>query len=425
MRIRTLLWFILVVCLIVMNSACNQAETENEKTPRSEPLKQQQQTNPDESRRIKPQVQSSPEPSKEQPEIEVKTEDGGDTEEPPSGEVVTPQLDRSQNPKVKGLYISGWVAGSPSKMSALIQQVEQSELNAVVIDVKDDQGRLTYDSQVPMANDLQSDQSLMIKNLERLLTDLEERNIYTIARLVVFKDPLLAAKKTNLAMRTKQGELWRDGRGVAWVDPYQRQVWDYNIAIAKEAAKLGFDEIQFDYVRYPENGAKVDKDVTFHNPNKVSKADNIAKFLHQARESLHQQGAFVSADVFGLTTTSSDDMGIGQDWSKLIQEVDYISPMVYPSHYGPGMYGVANPDLEPYRIISKALQDANAKNKKLNISEEELAIQRPWFQSFTAKWVHPHKVYGANEIKEQIRAAKEQGVEEYLLWDPKCKYTLP
>lgn len=419
MEKRTFIWIIFLLTLIITISACGQADTEKEQSSRSMP--KQQQTVPNELKmEQRLPIQTPPNEFSKQSKAEFK--ETMDTSQP-SEELK--DFNRSQNPKVKGLYISGWVAGSPDRMTNLIQQVEQSELNAVVIDVKDDQGRLTYNSQVPMANELKSDQTVMIKNLQQLLIELKAKNIYTIARLVVFKDPLLAAKRTDLAMRTKQGKVWRDGRGVAWVDPYRQPVWDYNIAIAKEAANIGFDEIQFDYVRYPENGSKVDKEVDFHNPNRWSKADNIARFLHQARDTLHQEGTYVSADVFGLTTSSSDDMGIGQDWTKLVQEVDYISPMVYPSHYGAGIYGVANPDLDPYTMISEALKDANAKNMQLNIDMEKLAIQRPWLQSFTAKWVHPHQVYRANEVAEQIRAAKEQGIEEYLLWNPRCKYTLP
>jgi Uncharacterized conserved protein len=198
------------------------------------------------------------------------------------------------------------------------------------------------------------------------------------------------------------------------------EVWNYNINIAVEAAKLGFDEIQFDYVRFPEGITT--KHVKFANTNKWSRAEAIRRFLHQARPAIHREGAKVSADVFGLVTSATDDMGIGQRWRAIGQEVDFISPMIYPSHYGNGIYGVRNPDMHPYAIVSGAIADAKKRNQAMAQSGLKPAQLRPWLQSFTATWVHPHMVYDRQTVKEQIKALHDQGVHDFLLWSAACNY---
>lgn len=383
---------------------------------------------------------------------------------------------------VKAIYVSGHAVAHRTKFNELIHLMEQTELNAMVIDVKDDYGRVTYDSQIPLVRKIGASANHMISDLPSVLKKLKAKNIYTIARVVTFKDPHYAKMQPSAAIISKQGKLWRDGRGIPWLDPYKKEGWEYNLAIAEEAAKLGFDEVQFDYVRFPENAAKVDQEVNYDNPQRWSKAEVIARFLHVAKQQIHKTGTYVSADVFGLTTSVKDDMGIGQDWHRIAQEVDFISPMLYPSHYGTGMYGIKHPDLEPYRVIQRAIADAKKKhveitakanhqvpmdsgnnsrtiafsrdnkhnvptgkpqsssgnetNNEMNKekirpfgqnesgNEIQLAVIRPWYQSFTASWVKPHKAYGANEIRAQIRAAKEQGIEQYLLWNPRCQYPI-
>jgi hypothetical protein len=324
--------------------------------------------------------------------------------------------------KAKGIYVSGWIAGSRKRMKPLIKLVDETELNSMVIDMKNDSGEITFDSKVPYANEIKSDRRKMISDIQGIMNELQNKEIYTIARIVAFKDPYLAGKRPKLAMHYKSGSVWKDAKGISWVDPYQKEVRDYNIELAKEAALLGFDEIQFDYVRFPDNGAKVDKEVLFSQTGGLSKSELIAKFLNEAKKQLEPYGVYVSADVFGLTTSVKDDMGIGQDWNLISQEVDYISPMVYPSHYSQGMYGISNPDLEPYLVVNKAMKDAVMKNQVLK-ETKETAVIRPWLQAFTASWVHPHLRYTDAQIKVQIKAAKEQGVDEYLLWNPLCKYS--
>ncbi|WP_239696889.1 putative glycoside hydrolase [Paenibacillus oryzisoli] len=334
---------------------------------------------------------------------------------------VNPSFSMSAKPVVKGIYVSAW-SSVGSKFEQLIELVEQTDLNAMVIDVKNDSGQVTYPSTVPLVNEIGANSHVIIQDMKAKLQRLKQKHIYTIARLVVFKDPYLSKKKSMYAMKNRDGSVWKDAKGVAWVDPYKTDVWDYNIQIANEVASLGFDEIQFDYVRFPENGQKVDREVLFDNPKKLSKAEDIASFLHRAKEQIGNK-AYISADVFGLTTSLPNDMGIGQDWAMISKEVHFISPMLYPSHYTSGIYGIKSPDLQPYAVIHQAVNDAKWKNHQLARSTSQVAQIRPWYQDFTATWVKPHKKYGVIDVKEQIKAAKEQGIEQFLLWNPSSTYS--
>lgn len=324
---------------------------------------------------------------------------------------------------VKGLYISTWALKSDKRMSQMIKLVEQTELNTMLIDVKDDNGRLTYRSNEPMIHQIGADRRPAVKDMDQLLKRLGKKNIYPIARLVTFKDPYLSAKRSQWAIKTKDGSVWRDKNGVSWVDPHSKKVWDYNLAIAKEAASLGFKEIQFDYVRFPENTTKYHNEVRFSDAR--SKQRVITDFLTYAKNQLKAYPVEISADVFGLTTSVHDDMGIGQNWNKIAPIVDSISPMMYPSHYAKGSYGLKNPDASPYETILHGLKDAKTKNKLLQVKGLKPARIRPWFQDFTASWVDGHIRYGTKQVKLQIDAAKSLGVKEYLLWNSQNHYHVP
>ncbi|MBP1992490.1 putative glycoside hydrolase [Paenibacillus eucommiae] len=325
----------------------------------------------------------------------------------------------SKHQKVKGIYVSAWSLTS-SKFPKLLELMDATDLNAMVIDLKTDAGQVTYRSSVPMVGSIGANSNVIISDIKGKIKQLKDKHIYTIARIVVFKDPYLSIHQKDYALKEKSGKVWLDPKGVAWVDPYKEKVWEYNIQIAKEAVQLGFDEIQFDYVRFPENGKRLDQEVRFDNEKGWSKAQVIEAFLKKAKEEV---GAYISADVFGLTTSSKDDMGIGQDWMLISKEVDVISPMIYPSHYSRGVYNIENPDLQPYAVVNKAVADANKKNDQLYQAQITPALIRPWFQDFTATWVHPHKKYGLLDVKEQIKAAHELGIEEFLLWNSGSSYS--
>lgn len=333
------------------------------------------------------------------------------------------QLDRMKVPvKAKGIYLTGWSAGN-SNFAKLLRLVDDTELNAMVIDMKEDEGRITYQSGVPLVKEVKADATTFIPDIDQLVQTLNEHHVYPIARIVCFKDPYLAGKKQEWAMHRKNGTIWSDTKGVVWIDPYRKEVWDYNIAIAKEAARKGFKEIQFDYVRFPDNGKRVDQEVAFYQQNGKPKQQVIADFLTYAKQQLAPYNVYISADVFGLVPSVTDDMGIGQKWELITPTVDIISPMMYPSHYANGTYGLAVPDARPYETILNGLKDAQKKDAVLRANHTPTALIRPWYQDFTARWVRGHIPYGPAEVQAQIRAGRELGVDQYLIWDAGNSYS--
>ncbi|HBL36787.1 MAG TPA: hypothetical protein DDZ55_08255 [Firmicutes bacterium] len=310
---------------------------------------------------------------------------------------------------VKGVYTTGWVAGTPSLFNRLLRFVDATEVNSLVIDIKDDTGTLSYQSSLPIVNVLGSWER-KIPDVQILLQTLQQKKIYPIARLVLFKDPYLAEKRPELALKQKNGEIWRDRRGLAWVDPYSREVWDYNIQIAKEAIKMGFPEVQFDYVRFASDGDL--RNCVYPYADGRAKEDVIKDFLLYAQEELKPLGAVVSADVFGLACSAPDDMFIGQQLEKIAEAVPVISPMVYPSHYAKGSYGLSNPDLKPYETVLRSLQNA-----KRRLTDYPVTL-RPWLQDFSLG-----SSYGPAQIEAQIQAVYDAGVEEWIFWNPSSRYS--
>ncbi|RAV17300.1 putative glycoside hydrolase [Paenibacillus contaminans] len=424
-RICTLFYGLLICCIVLLGTACSQnVSSRHIDGYTSDEAKAKA---PEGTDHVPVQEQNRSDFTKEDKapaDTDIKSGNERRTGNEPSSPAVPIPSGGNQSKeevKAKGIYVSGRMAASGS-FQQLLDLVDRTDLNAMVIDMKNDSGQFIFPSSIPLAEQIGATESPMIPSPEAWMQRLKARNIYSIARIVAFKDPYLAVQRPDFAMRTKDGNAWQDARGVLWIDPYNEEVWDYNIAIAKEAARIGFDEIQFDYVRFPENGQKVDREVQYQNPHGWSKAKAIEAFLSKVKEGLKGTDVFVSADVFGLTTSSSTDMGIGQEWSKIAKHVDVISPMIYPSHYGKGVYGIANPDQEPYLTVRQAVSDALAKNDEVFRLNGKSPAIRPWFQAFTATWLPSHQRYGAAAIKEQILAAKELGLEQFMLWNPACKY---
>jgi hypothetical protein len=334
------------------------------------------------------------------------------------------QIGRMKIPvKVKGIYVTGRSAGN-GNFQRLLNLVDHSELNAMVIDVKEDAGRITYNSEVPLAKKIGADKTRFIPDIDQLISTLHEHHIYPIARIVCFKDPLLAKERADWAIQRKEGGLYQDRKGVNWIDPYRTEVWEYNIALAKEAARKGFKEIQFDYVRFPAGGKQIDREVKYYQQDSATKQQVIANFLRYARKELAPYQVSISADVFGLVPSVSDDMGIGQKWELISPEVDTICPMMYPSHYASGTYGLSLPDAKPYETILHGLADAQQKNQVLTADGRKPAVIRPWYQDFTATWVKGHIPYGASQVQAQIKAGRDRGVDQYLIWDAKNTYSI-
>ncbi|KPV59503.1 GTP-binding protein [Paenibacillus sp. A3] len=322
-------------------------------------------------------------------------------------------------PKVKGIYVTAHSAGG-SRMNTLLKLMDETELNSMVIDLKDDWGYITYDTGNPELNAMETTKKV-ITDMPKLMSTLQEHQVYPIARIVVFKDTILAKKRPDLSFVNPDGSVWGNGKNPpeSFVNPYKKEVWDYNIAIAKEAAKAGFKEIQFDYVRFPE-GFEKRADTLKYDKDERSRIEAVAEFVKYAREQLTPLGVRVSVDIFGYAASVPAAEGIGQDFQKISQNVDVICPMIYPSHYSNGWFGAKVPDAAPYVTINGAMKDTT---KKLDPLQSLKPVVRPWIQDFTATWVPGHIRYGKKEIEEQVRALKDNGTEEFLLWNAVNTYT--
>lgn len=283
--------------------------------------------------------------------------------------------------KVKGIYVSASAAGS-GRMASLREMLAETELNAMVIDVKDDYGKITYAMDSPTALEIDAVTNT-VRNMEDLISSLKEDKVYTIARIVAFKDPYLAEKKPELAIRNQDGTVYKDNNGDSWVNPYNKKVWEYLIEVAKKAAETGFDEIQFDYIRFS-TGAGMEQADFGEEAKDKTKEEIITEFTQYAYENLKPLGVFVSADVYGTIINSKIDAArVGQNYVEMARYLDYICPMIYPSHFGEGNYGVKYPDLEPQEIIRKSLTASKEKLEAIPEGEHK-AIVRPWLQDFTA-----------------------------------------
>ncbi|NLX87631.1 MAG: putative glycoside hydrolase [Clostridiales bacterium] len=323
--------------------------------------------------------------------------------------------------KAKGIYLTGYTAGG-KRFYDLLDLVNRTELNAMVIDVKNDDGLVTYKTRNEMALSVGANRIVQIKDIEKRMADLKKNGVYAIARIVAFKDTRAASSRPDLAIKTKSGTVWRDNKGNAWLNPYNRESWEYILDVAKEAVEYGFDEIQFDYVRFPTDGNR--KLIDYGEAKeKESMAEAIAAFMKYATEVLNDKGVFVSADIFGQVTTNKDDMGLGQQLEDLTVSTNILCPMVYPSHYYPGVYGVSYPDFEPYKIVYTSISTAVKRMEAVDHKGGK-AILRPWLQDFTASYLKDgYQVYGRKQVREQIQATYDSGVEEWLLWNAGNYYT--
>jgi hypothetical protein len=321
--------------------------------------------------------------------------------------------------KVKGIYSTAYSAGG-GRFNTLVKLLDDTELNAMVIDVKDDDGYITFDTGNPELAAYGTTQKY-IADISKVMATLNEHKIYPIARIVVFKDTVLAKKKPEFSYLNADGTLWRNKAvgGSSFVNPYMKEVWDYNVAVAKEAIKVGFKEIQFDYVRFPEGFETREKTLKYTKDDR-SRTDVVSAFVKYAKEQLTPLGARVSVDIFGYAASVPAADGIGQDFNKISMNVDVISPMIYPSHYSTGWFNSKVPDAAPYATINGAMKDTH---KKLEAIDSLKPIIRPWIQDFTASWVPGYIKYGKHEVEEQIRALKDNGVDEFLLWNAGNTFT--
>ena len=323
---------------------------------------------------------------------------------------------------IKAVYITSWSASSKNYINYLINLSETSEINSVVVDIKDWSGYIGYDTNVPEAEKYGAE-SARIRNIDEFVKNLHDKGIYVIGRIAIFQDPILARVRPDLAVQSRfSSSLWLDRKGLAWIDPASKEGWDYNIKIAKDALSHGFDEINFDYVRFPSDGNL--QDMIFpvwdgKNPKNLI----IKEFFKYLRQEL--PNAKLSVDLFGLSTVNKDDMGIGQVIEDSFEYFDYVSPMVYPSHYDSGFLGFEKPAEHPYEVVKYSMDKAQERLAKYNaeqgISMETKAKIRPWLQDFNLG-----AVYDADMVKAQIRAVFDATGEDFsgfMLWNPSNVYT--
>lgn len=355
------------------------------------------------------------------PEVEPLLEDSAEAPDSPEAdtfEVTEADTVPHRFPRpeaIRGLYANAWAAGSSKRMDALLELAEETEINTFVIDIKDASGYVSHRTSVDLAHEVGSTEEIRIRDLPALLTRLEKAGIYPIARIVIVKDPLLTAARPDLAVQDSAGGPWVDGKGTVWLNPFHREVWAYHVALAREVAEMGFPEIQWDYVRFPDAPREELERAVYPGSEGRTKPEAIRALLRYTREELADLDVRVTADVFGVTTSASRDVGIGQVWESFIDVVDVALPMVYPSHYWEGSFGIDTPNAYPYEVVRNALEDALERSEEV----EGAGATRPWLQDFSLG----EPAYGVPEVRAQIQATYDVGIEEWILWNPASRYT--
>lgn len=321
-------------------------------------------------------------------------------------------LQSAADPVIRGLYVNRFAAQSKARMIKLIAMADSTEVNALVIDVKDEFG-LNYQSTDPMVTK-NAGTAGKIPNIRALLDTIRAHGILPIARIVVFKDSVTARLNPAHTIRKADGSAWRDKEGLTWVNPYANSVWEYNFRVAEEVVRLGFGEIQFDYIRFPEPYKSLPPQV-FPGQNGRTKSAAIAEFLLAANKRLDKLGVRTTADIFGLVTSVNGALEVGQAWEPLAKSTDVLLPMTYPSHYPRGSFGIARPNAEPYKVMYAAVLRARQRNDAAGIKGERV---RPWIQAFTLG----APAYGPAEIKAQKNGIYDAGYDGWVLWHPGSRY---
>jgi len=329
--------------------------------------------------------------------------------------------ERLKNPPhpIKGVYISAWTTTNSKKIDEIIKLINETELNGIVVDIKDYSGKLTYNVDVPLAKELGALDEIKIRDIDEFIKKFHKNNIYIIGRVQVFQDQVFAKARPDIAIKElKTGKIWKDNKGLEWLDPSSRIVWGYAADIAKDMANHGFDEVNFDYVRFPSDGDIEKLDFPFWDSVRP-RYELISSFFSYLGGELKDVDISTSADLFGLASWRaldfSFDLNIGQRLVDALPYFDYVSPMVYPSHYPENFNGIKNPSLKPYEIVSGSLRTW----QELKATTTYRAELRPWLQDFDLNGIH----YDKTKVRAQIRAVYDSGVESWLLWNSSSKYT--
>lgn len=326
---------------------------------------------------------------------------------------VPPPVTHIKTPtEVRAIYLSAWGAGAPSLRDPAIALADATDINAVVIDIKDASGKISFQMEDPVVQAVGSSET-RITDIDELIKKLHDKNIYVIGRLTVFQDPFASKKNPDWALKTTSGEVWVDRKGLAFLNPMNKEVWDYTARIALESYNRGFDEINFDYIRFPSDGNL--KILAYPVEGVDGRSQAIEEFFKYINTEVRQKGIPTSADLFGMTTTGHDDMGIGQVWEKALPYFDYLAPMIYPSHYPKNFIGLPNPAAEPKKVITAALEGAIEKTQAAGYP---ISVIRPWLQDFNMG-----AQYTPAMVKAQIDAGNALGIRSWLMWDPSNTYT--
>ncbi len=331
--------------------------------------------------------------------------------EPPVAHVSTPI-------PVKGLYMSQCLAANEDLRSQLVKLVNETEINSIVIDIKDYSGGVSFESKNPVLAGVLS-KHCHAADMKEFIATLHKQGIYVIGRITVFQDPTMTALHPELAIKyqSNKEKLWTDRKGISYIDPGAKEMWDYIVVLAREAHQIGFDEINFDYIRFPSDGNM--QDIYFPFSESIidadphgGKAEVLTEFFSYLDRELRGEGITISADVFGMTTTNTDDLNIGQVLENILPHFDYVAPMVYPSHYPPGFLGYENPASKPYEVVKFSMESAVA---RASTTPWKL---RPWLQDFNLG-----AIYTPEMIQAQMRAVHESGLGSWLLWNAANRYT--
>lgn len=317
--------------------------------------------------------------------------------------------------KVNAIYMSSWVASATTTREKLLKKIAGTQINTIVLDVKDPDGKIAIKLNVPNLSKYNSEEN-RIKDIVEFVDSLHQQGYYVIGRISVFQDNYLTRIRPDLAMRRlDNNELWQDKKGMAWLDVSQQEVWDYAIDIAREAYAAGFDELNFDFVRFPSDGEISQIRYRNFDPTKETRVQALTKFFSYLHDHLKDIGAPTSANVFGMATTNTDDLGIGQIWENIIPYVDYISPMLYPCQYPAKWQGLKRPVYNPYSVVKISLDQAVKRTEKLGLPKEKI---RPWLQDFDLG-----VVYTSTMIKAEHKAVYDAGLNSWLMWNSSDKYT--
>lgn len=329
-------------------------------------------------------------------------------------------------PEVKAIYLTSWSAATPSRLREAIDLIKTTDLNGIVIDIKDYTGKVTFTTGSAFIREIGSEDP-RLGDLSELVARLHEAGIYVIVRIAAFQDQHLVKTRSDLAVKDPQGRIWRDRRGLGWVDPASPEVWEYIVEVARAAADAGVDELNFDYIRFPTDGRLSALRYPFFKEGSESRRDVIQRFFEALTTALRPTGKHLSADLFGLTTVRHDDLGIGQVLEDALLYFDVVSPMVYPSHYARGFLGYQNPASHPYDVVHYSLARATSRRGQMARSlamldaggeAGSIAQIRPWLQAFDLGAPYPPQV-----IRRQMEAVRDAGLRHgWYLWSPSNRY---